>query len=140
MSDAASTTVFESLATTCEAIARGNFEDMEGLFEIVADDALPADIRGLAETFASMVVQVEAREFHAAQLIADLKETQRQLEAAQKKLKSENTDLRQRLKTLEVEYDRSEASREVAEIADSDYFQELQQRAKSLRKKYKSEG
>lgn len=129
----------DSLAATCEAIAQGRFEEVDLLFEIVADEALPADIRGLAETFGSMVVQVEAREFHAHQLITDLKETQRQLEAAQKQLKRENADLKQRLKKLDVQFDEKQASLEISEIVETDYFRELQSRAKSLRSKFKSE-
>ena len=127
----------EGLAATCEAIASGRFEDIERLFAIVSNVDVPADIRGLAETFASMVVQIEAREFHANQLISELRETQRQLEAAQLRLRQENTDLRFRLRKLEVQYDQVEASREVSEIAESDYFRELQQRAKSMRTKFK---
>lgn len=126
-----------SLASTCEAIAQGQFEDMDLLFGIVADEKLPGDIRELAETFAGMVVQVEAREFHAGQLIDELKETQRQLEAAQQALKKENTDLRQRLKKLDVTFDEEQAELEIREIADSEYFRDLQQRAKSLRAKFK---
>lgn len=128
----------ESLAATCEAIAKGRFEDIDGLFDIVSDTALPEDVRALAETFAGMVVQIEAREFHSSQLIAELKEAQRQLEAARRKLQSENSDLRQRLKKLDVGYDESQAIEEVREIAESDYFRELQERAKSLRSRYKT--
>lgn len=127
----------ESLAATCEAIARGSFEDADLLFDIVADEAVPVDIRELAETFGSMLVQIEAREFHASQLITDLKETQRQLEAAQQQLQRENTTLRSRLKKLDVHFDESQADLEIKEIAESEYFQELQQRAKSLRSKFK---
>jgi hypothetical protein len=130
-------TAIEGLAATCEAIAGGRFEDIERLFAIVSNVEVPADIRGLAETFASMVVQIEAREFHANQLISELRETQRQLEAAQLRLRQENTDLRFRLRKLEVQYDTVQANREVTEIADSDYFRELQQRAKSMRNKFK---
>jgi hypothetical protein len=54
----------------------------------------PPTSGAFAETFASMVVQIEAREFHANQLISELRETQRQLEAAQLRLRQENTDLR----------------------------------------------
>lgn len=126
-----------SLGSTCEAIAQGRFEDMEQLFGIVADETLPVDIRDLAETFAGMVVQVEAREFHANQLIDELKETQRQLEAAQNALRKENTDLRQRLKKLDVKFDEEQAEHEIREIADSEYFRDLQQRAKSLRSRFK---
>lgn len=129
----------QSLAAICEAIALGRFEEVDLLFDMVADESLPIDIRGLAETFGSMVVQVEAREFHAHQLIADLTETQRQLEAAQKQLRRENADLKQRLKKLDVQFDQKQASLEISEIVESDYFRELQSRAKSLRSKFKSE-
>jgi len=130
----------QSLAATCEAIAQGRFEEVDLLFAIVADEALPADIRSLAETFGAMVVQVEAREFHGAQLIADLKETQRQLEVAEKQLRRENASLKQRLKKLDVQFDEAQASIEVSEIVESDYFRELQSRAKSLRSKFKPDG
>jgi hypothetical protein len=130
----------ESLAATCEAIAQGRFEEVELLFGIVADETQPADIRGLAETFGAMVVQIEAREFHANQLISDLKETQRQLEAAEKQLRRENANLKQQLKKLDVQYDEARASIEITEIAETDYFRELQSRAKSLRSKFKPEG
>jgi hypothetical protein len=129
----------ESLAATCEAIAQGRFEEVDLLFEIVADESLPTDIRNLAETFGAMVVQVEAREFHANQLIGDLKETQRQLEAAEKQLRRENANLKQQLKKLDVQYDKAQANLEISEIVESDYFRDLQSRAKSLRSKFKPE-
>jgi predicted nuclease with TOPRIM domain len=129
----------ESLAVACEAIAHGNFDDAELLFNIVADETVPVDIRNLAETFAGMMVQVEAREFHASQLIADLKETQRQLEAAQQQLQRENTNLKQRLKKLDVTFDETQADLEIKEIVETEYFRELQQRAKSLRSKFKQQ-
>ncbi|MDE1992883.1 MAG: hypothetical protein KGI75_10295 [Rhizobiaceae bacterium] len=127
----------ESLAIACEALAHGNFDDAEPLFNIVADETVAVDIRNLAETFANMMVQVEAREFHASQLIADLKETQRQLEAAQQQLQRENTNLKQRLKKLDVHFDETQADLEIKEIVETEYFRELQQRAKSLRSKFK---
>lgn len=130
----------DGLAATCEAIAQGRFEAVDLLFEIVGDEAVPEDIRALAETFGSMVVQIEAREFHAQQLIADLRETQRQLEAAEKQLRRENADLKQKLKKLDVHYDHAQASMEVLEIVESDYFRDLQSRAKSLRSKFRSAG
>lgn len=139
MSDLGIKGAIERLADTCNAIAGGQFENVDELFEIVSNDDIPENIRQLAETFASMMVQIEAREFHSSQLITDLKEAQRQLEAAQRKLKSENVDLKQRLKKLDVHYDEEQTSREVSEIAESDYFRELQARAKSLRQRYKPE-
>lgn len=129
----------EGLAATCEAIAQGRFEEVDLLFEIVADEGQPVDIRSLAETFGAMVVQVEAREFHANQLIADLKETQRRLEAAEKQLRRENASLKLQLKKLDVQYDKAQANLEISEIVESDYFRDLQSRAKSLRSKFKPE-
>ncbi|MCJ8518565.1 DNA-binding NtrC family response regulator [Pseudorhizobium tarimense] len=126
-----------SLVSTCESIASGQFDDMEQLFAILANETLPTDIRELAETFASMVVQIEAREFHAHQLIDELRETQRQLEAAEQALRRENKDLKQRLKKLEVQFDQEQAEQEIREIAESEYFVDLQQRAKSLRQRFK---
>ena len=127
-----------ALASTCESIAQGRFEEIDMLYEIVANEGLPSDIRELAETFGSMVVQIEAREFHGNQLIDELKEAKRQLEAAQKQLVRENTSLKQKLKKLDVQYDESQAEIEIQEIVESDYFRELQDRAKSLRAKFNS--
>ncbi|MTI04411.1 hypothetical protein E1180_02630 [Roseibium denhamense] len=127
-----------SLAKTCEAIANGRYEDVEDLYNVITDESVPAAIRGLAETFSSMVVQVEAREFHSSQLIEDLSETRRQLEMAQAKLRKENAELKVRLDKFEVAYDEAEAQMEVEKVADTDYFRSLQSRAKSLRAKYKT--
>ena len=138
MAESERKSAIESLASTCEAIAKGQFDDIDDLFAVVSDMDVSEEIRGLAESFAGMVVQVEAREFHANQLIADLKETQRQLQAAQQQLKRENTDLRERLKKLDVEYNETQANLEIAEIVESDYFRELQQRARSLRTRFKT--
>ena len=128
-----------SLSSICEAIAKGQFDDVEKLFDIVADETLPSDIRHLAEAFASMVVQIEAREFHAQQLITDLKETHRKLDSAQKQLKRENKDLKKRLVELDVSFDEDQAQEEVREIAESDYFQDLRSRAKTLRSRFKTD-
>ncbi|WP_299483503.1 hypothetical protein [uncultured Roseibium sp.] len=127
-----------SLARTCEAIANGRFDDVEELYDVITDDAVDSDIRALAETFSGMVVQVEAREFHSSQLIAELTETKRQLEMAEAKLRKENAELKTRLDKFEVSYDEEEAEKEIQEVSDSDYFRSLQSRAKDLRSRYKS--
>ncbi|MET1413036.1 hypothetical protein ABVF61_12245 [Roseibium sp. HPY-6] len=127
-----------SLARTCEAIANGRFDDVEELFDVITDDAVDRDIRALAETFSGMVVQVEAREFHSSQLIAELTETKRQLEMAEAKLRKENAELKTRLDKFEVSYDEEEAEKEVQEVSDTEYFRSLQSRAKDLRSRYKS--
>lgn len=126
-----------SLAKTCEAIANGRYEDVDGLFDVITNENVPEDIRALAETFSSMVVQVEAREFHSSQLINDLTETRRKLELAEAQLRKENAELKTRLDKFEVAYDEQEAKVEVEKVADTDYFRSLQSRAKSMRSKYK---
>ncbi len=127
-----------SLARTCEAIANGRFDEVEELYQVITDEGVEHDIRALAETFSGMVVQVEAREFHSSQLIAELTETKRQLEAAEAKLRKENADLKTRLDKFEVTYDKEQAQAEIEQVSDSDYFRSLQSRAKDLRSRYKS--
>ncbi|GGB45793.1 hypothetical protein GCM10011316_17350 [Roseibium aquae] len=127
-----------SLAKTCEAIANGRFDDIDDLYEVITNEAVPGEIRALAESFAGMVVQVEAREFHSSQLISDLSETKRQLEIAEAKLRKENAELKTRLDKFEVAYDETEAQMEVQKVAESDYFKSLQSRAKQLRSRFKS--
>ncbi|GAB2206481.1 hypothetical protein ROS1_32980 [Roseibium sp. ROS1] len=126
-----------SLARTCEAIANGRFDEVEELYQVITDEGVEHDIRALAETFSGMVVQVEAREFHSSQLIAELTETKRQLEAAEAKLRKENADLKTRLDKFEVTYDKEQAQAEIEQVSDSDYFRSLQSRAKDLRSRYK---
>lgn len=127
-----------SLARTCEAIALGRFDDVEDLYQVITDTSVEEDIRALAETFSGMVVQVEAREFHSSQLIAELTETKRQLEAAEAKLRKENAELKTRLDKFDVTYDQEQAKMEIEQVSDTDYFRSLQSRAKDLRSRYKS--
>lgn len=48
---------------------------MDQLFSIISDEALPRTHPGTGGEFAGMVVQIEAREFHANQLIEELRAT-----------------------------------------------------------------
>jgi len=127
-----------SLAKTCEAIANGRFDDIDDLYGVITNEDVPSEIRALAESFAGMVVQVEAREFHSTQLIDDLSETKRQLEIAEAKLRKENAELKTRLDKFEVAYDKTEAEMEIQKVAESDYFKSLQSRAQDLRSRFKS--
>ncbi|MEO1197929.1 MAG: hypothetical protein AAFX39_01655 [Pseudomonadota bacterium] len=121
----------------CDEIAGANYQNIDALFELTASDDAPAEIRDLAEAFGSMIVQVETREFSLSQVIEDLRETQRQLEEAQKQLVKENATLKTKVRRLQIEIDQSEKEREVSEIADSDYFQDLQSQARAMRARYK---
>lgn len=69
--------------------AAGNdYSHVEELFELTRKGRSSEIIRELAEAFGMMVVQVEGREFRLEQLIEDLKQANRQLEAALQKVKA----------------------------------------------------
>ncbi|WP_035713551.1 hypothetical protein [Azorhizobium doebereinerae] len=121
------------LDRVCHEIASGNYGNTDDLFALTVDPTAAPIIRELAESFGSMLVQVEAREFRLTGLIEELQEAQRQLEAANRKLASENVELTQKVHTLTIEIDRQRFKREVGEITETDYFQDLQRRARSMR-------
>lgn len=129
--------LLERLRDLCDQIARGNYEAVDALFELTVDSEMPVELQDLAENFGSMVVQIEAREFHLNNLLAELQEANRQLEAVQKKLEFENTDLRKQVKKLKIEIDQGQKELEVSEIVDTDYFRDLQKRARELRNRQK---
>jgi hypothetical protein len=127
-----------SLKRVCERIANGNYSEIDELFALTESPATPRVVRELAEAFASMAVQVEGREFHLSQLLEQLGETNRQLDEAQKKLASENVVLRGRVERMQIEIDQTRKDREVTEIAETDYFQMLQSRAREMRSRHRS--
>ena len=127
-----------SLKRVCERIANGNYSEIDELFALTESPATPRVVRELAEAFASMAVQVEGREFHLSQLLEELGETNRQLDEAQRKLASENVVLRGRVERMQIEIDQTRKDREVTEIAETDYFQMLQSRAREMRARHRS--
>ena len=137
MADHTEETVLATLSALCEEVARGEYGRVEELFGLTSsgDDALPGAFGRLAEAFGMMVVQVEAREFRLTGLIDDLKETQRQLESARAKLAEENKSLKQKVVEMTIEIDQQRKAEQVSEITETDYFQDLQQRAAALRKR-----
>ncbi len=70
------------LVELCEALARGDFDQANKLFDLAGSDA-SAPVARLAEAFGMMLVRVEAREMHLHQVIDELRESKRQLEEAQ---------------------------------------------------------
>ncbi len=128
------------LDRVCHEIARGNYGNTDDLFALTVDPDASQTIRELAESFGSMLVQVEAREFRLNGLIDDLREAQRQLEEANRQLARENVTLTQKVQTLTIEIDRQRFKREVGEIVESDYFQDLQKRARTMRARVKGVG
>ena len=125
------------LKTITEAIAHGQYNDIDALFELTVDDTATQNVRDLAEAFGAMVVQVEARELHLGQLIDDLTETKRQLEVARDKLEVENKGLQREVKQLKIVIDEKQRQEEVDSITDTDYFKTLKDRANDMRQRHR---
>lgn len=130
--------VLDDLRGICGRIAQGNYAELDDLFALTANPELPPVIGELAEAFASMAVQIEAREYRLQEMLAELQESLRQLAETHRSTVSENEALRGTVEKLKIEIDHSKRDREVAEIADTDYFQMLQSRARALRERRKS--
>lgn len=128
-----------ALKSVCGRIAMGNYAELDELFALTDSPVTPPVVRDLAEAFASMAVQVEGREFHLSQLLEQLGETNRQLDEAQRKVASENVVLRHQVQRMQIEIDQTRKDREVSEIVDTDYFQNLQTRAREMRSRHRSE-
>jgi exonuclease VII small subunit len=129
--------VLRSLLAVCERIAQGDYGQVEALFEMTGARAEGATEAALAEAFGNMVVQLEAREYRLNMTIDSLREAQRQLEAAQRQLAAENKQLKIDIQRMQIEIDQTKKEQEVAEITDTDYFQELRQKARQLRDRTK---
>ncbi len=125
-------TFLATLGELCAEVAGGQYQNINRLFDLTGDDQ-PAIVAELAEAFGMMVVQLEAREFGLDRTVQDLRETQRQLEVAQRALSRENESLKQKVQQMTVEIDQKKKDRQVAKITESDYFKELQDKAASLR-------
>lgn len=124
--------LMRSMTDLCRGVAAGDYEDADGLFALTGDD-LPSEISDLAEAFGMMIVQVEVREFGLKQTIDELRETQRQLEHAKGLLDAENKTLRRKVSELQIEVDQTKKEAEVSEITGTDYFRDLQSKARAMR-------
>lgn len=123
------------LAAVSQELAAGDFGNVEKLFSMTGASDLPGEAAELAESFGMMFVKLEAREFQLQNTIEELRETQRQLEAAHQQLARENVDLKQRIADMKVEIDEAKRAEHVSEIVDSDYFRDLQARARQMRER-----
>jgi len=131
--------LLEQLKIVCGRVAEGDFGDLDDLFTMTAGNDIPTVISDLAEAFASMAVQVEAREFRLTEMLAELNEANRQLAEAHRLIASENEALRDQVQRLRIEIDVARRDKEVSEIADTDYFQTLRTRAREIRDRFKGE-
>jgi len=127
-----------NLRLVCERIANGDYAEINDLFAIAGSEDAPPVIQQLAESFGSMAVQIEAREFRLSSMLEELKETNRQLEDAQRRLSSENVTLRDQVQRLRIEIDQGRKDQEVTQIVETDYFQSLQSRAREMRTRHRS--
>ncbi|HVA11627.1 MAG TPA: hypothetical protein VNF99_00120 [Stellaceae bacterium] len=128
--------LFDLIATLsglCKEVAAGSFGKIDALFRMTGDAGQPVVVTELAEAFGMMVVQLEAREFRLTQTIEDLRETQRELDAACAALAGENKNLKQQVGDLSIQIDHQRKQEQVREIADTEYFQTLRVRARELR-------
>ncbi|OZA91199.1 MAG: hypothetical protein B7X76_02790, partial [Azorhizobium sp. 39-67-5] len=69
-------------------------------------------------------------------LVDDLRTVQKQLEVANRQLAQENAELTVTVERLKVDIDRKEFHREVGEIVETEYFQQLQRRARDMRARH----
>ncbi|MFG1418006.1 hypothetical protein V5F38_13085 [Xanthobacter sp. V0B-10] len=128
----------QKLDRLCRQIARGNYDYTDELFALTCAEEASDTIRELAESFGFMLVQVEARETRLTWLVEELQEVKAQLEEANGRLRKENATLTSAVAQLTVEIDRQKFKREVGAIAESEYFQNLQRRARALRERHKA--
>lgn len=79
--------ILKQLAEVTHEISRGDYGRAQDVFDLTQAGSNIPELEELAESFGMMLVQVEAREFRLSQLIADLEETNAQLEATLKKIR-----------------------------------------------------
>lgn len=123
------------LRDLCGELARGDYGNIDSLFAMTIDDGAPAVVQELAEAFASMAVQIEAREYRLGEMLAELKEANRRLEEANRTVTSENDTLRSQVQRLTIEIDQTRKEHEVSAIVETDYFRTLQERAQAMRQR-----
>jgi hypothetical protein len=131
--------LLDELKLVCGRVAEGHYGDLDALFTMTAASDIPVVIGDLAEAFASMAVQVEAREFRLTEMLAELNEANRQLAEAHRRIASENEVLRDQVQRLRIEIDVTRRDKEVSEIAETDYFQSLRTRAREIRERFKAD-
>lgn len=129
-----------TLGSLCEDIAAGRYTHVEALMSMTGDVRLPDAARRLAEAFGLMLVQVEAREFRLSGLVEELAAAKLRLQEKNLRLTDDNRALADEVARLRIRIDVLSRDREVAEIAQSDYFLELQARIGALRDRFRGGG
>lgn len=110
------------IAKACACIAKNDYTPLQSLEKLSIQGDQPEIITHLAENISFMILKLQGREY--------------ELEEARKKLERQNTQLKEKLRGLKIEIDRSKKSEEVTRIAKSEFFKKLK-KAKYERKKRK---
>ena len=89
------------LIRLCDDLAWGRPADEDTLFALTREGSSSPDLERLAEAFGMMIVKVEAREFHRAELLEKVEQLSQELGKSRLRLHEEN---RQVVETLQKEY------------------------------------
>ena len=89
------------LIRLCDDLAWGRPADEDALFALTREGSSSPELERLAEAFGMMIVKVEAREFHRAELLEKVEQLSQELEKSRLRLHEEN---RQVVETLQKEY------------------------------------
>ena len=84
----------------CGALAVGNYEESDRLFALTKEGTGPVELVRLAEAFGLMLVRVEAREYHNAQLVQELRAKNAELEALHAVLVEKNDALQKQMQDM----------------------------------------
>lgn len=122
-----------AIRAAANEIAHGNYAVSQELDRITSSPDVPAEVQALAEAVNFMALKVEAREFQLSGLVDDLKEANRRVAALADRLANENRLLKAGAEQMRIVIDHDESDREVEEIASSDYFRTLRDKARTLR-------
>lgn len=90
--------LLQYLIGLCQEISSGKYVNEKALFELTKEGIYPQLVVKLAESFGMMMIQVESRQYHLECIIDELKEAQKNLEAAKDRLSHENINLRQTIR------------------------------------------
>ena len=89
------------LIRLCDDLAWGRPANEDALFALTREGSSSPELERLAEAFGMMIVKVEAREFHRAELLEKVEQLSQELEKSRLRMHEEN---RQVVETLQKEY------------------------------------
>ena len=88
------------LTELCGALAVGNHAESDRLFALTREGTGPEELVRLAEAFGLMLVRVEARDYHNAQLVQELRAKNAELEALHAVLVEKNDALQKQMQDM----------------------------------------